>query len=121
MCAKFKSWGMFNCQRLEWINAECRQYKHVTVLFTTEMLACKDAVLLACSKGWSQVVIKTDCPNIILAWSGEKEQRSSCSQLVKEMKVLVSNFQGFSICFVKEKLTEWHTYVFELRYLLIVW
>jgi hypothetical protein len=35
------------------------------------MLACKDAVLLACSKGWSQVEIETDCLDIVLAWRGE--------------------------------------------------
>jgi hypothetical protein len=39
-----------------------------------------------------------------LFWhGGEKEQRSSCSRLFKEMKFLVSNFQGFSFSFVKRE------------------
>jgi hypothetical protein len=50
-----------------------------------------------------QVEIETDSLNIVSAWGGEKEQRSSCSQLFKEMKVLVPNFQSFSFSFVKKR------------------
>lgn len=71
--------------------------------FTADMLACRDAFLLAFSKGWSHALDGDRLSNNREGMDGEKEQRSSSSQLVIEMKSVVSFFQAFSISFVKER------------------
>jgi ribonuclease HI len=87
----------------EVVMVEGHKYSHISDPFIAEMLACRDAMLLARSKGWLRVAIETDCQTIVKVWNGGNEQRSPCSQLVREMKCLLSNFQGFSISFVKRE------------------
>jgi hypothetical protein len=50
------------------VAAECRKYEHIVDPGTTEILACHDAILFAKAKGWSHVVLETDCQSIVTAW-----------------------------------------------------
>jgi hypothetical protein len=46
----------------EFVVAECRKYEHITDPGTTELLACRDALMLAKARGWTHVVVETDYP-----------------------------------------------------------
>uniref|UniRef100_A0ACD5THT7 Uncharacterized protein n=1 Tax=Avena sativa TaxID=4498 RepID=A0ACD5THT7_AVESA len=84
------------------VAAECRKYDHVVDPGTVELLACRDAMLLARSKGWTHIELETDCQAVVTAWKSEKAQKSACHQIIiKEMKATVSKFQGFSFAFVR--------------------
>jgi hypothetical protein len=52
--------------------AECRRYENIIDPGTAEILACRDAILLARSRGWSHIVVETDCQLIVKAWHKEK-------------------------------------------------
>jgi ribonuclease HI len=66
-----------------------------------ELLACRDAVFLARTKGWSHVILETDCQLIVNAWKDGKWERSDSAAITREMKASISVFQGFRFEFVR--------------------
>lgn len=83
------------------VAAECRKYDYIADPRIAELLACRDAVALAHSKGWSHVELETDCQAIVFAWDSLKDQLSAQYQIFREMKDYISNFQGFVFHFVR--------------------
>jgi hypothetical protein len=81
--------------------AECRKYSHIVDPGMVELLACRDAVWLAKARGWSHVVVETDCQLIVKEWNEGKVQRSASTLIMREMKATISDFQGFKFCFAK--------------------
>ena len=43
----------------DFVIAECRRYDHIVNLGTVELLACRDAVLLARVRGWTRICVET--------------------------------------------------------------
>jgi ribonuclease HI len=83
--------------------AECRKYSHIVDPGMVELLACRDAVWLAKARGWSHVVVETDCQLIVKEWNEGKVQRSASTLIMREMKATISDFQGFTFCFAKRE------------------
>ena len=79
----------------EFMLVEGRRYDHIIDPGTVELLACRDAILLARARGWTRIVVETDCQLIVKAWENGKMQRSAVEPIVQEMKATVSDFQGF--------------------------
>jgi ribonuclease HI len=83
--------------------AECRRYDHIIDPEIAEVLACRDALVLAQSRGWNHIEVETDCQTVVGMWKNEKTQKSACHQVLQEMKAIVSNFQGFTFSFVRRE------------------
>ena len=81
------------------IACRCIQYVGISEPFVAELLACRDAILLAIEKGWSSIVLETDCQLIVRDWI-EGNDRSAGGHIYREMKSYLSNFQGFDLKFV---------------------
>jgi ribonuclease HI len=79
----------------EFVVAECRRYEHITDPGTAELLACRDAVMLAKARGWTHVVVETDCQLLVAASEKNEGHMPASNQVLREMKTTVSNFQGF--------------------------
>lgn len=77
----------------------CIKYAGVSEPFVAEILACRDAVLMAIERGWSSIVIETDCQIFVRDWI-EGNDRSGGGHIIREMKSYLSNFQGFDLKFV---------------------
>ena len=72
-------------------------YDGVTDPLSIELLACRDAIIMAQDMGVQHVVMETDCQEIQRLW--DAPQRSTCYHLILEMKEMATGFQGFRLRF----------------------
>lgn len=84
----------------EVIAGRCARYDGVTDPESVELLACRDAMLLAKEKKLQQVVIETDCQNIQTLWESKQGERTVGVYVLCEMRTLVSCFQGVQLRYV---------------------
>jgi ribonuclease HI len=82
---------------------ECRRYEHITDPSTPELLACRDVVMVAKERGWTHIVVETDCQLLVTAWEKNEGHRPASNQVLREMKAIVSNFQGFMFSFSRRE------------------
>jgi hypothetical protein len=64
--------------------AECRKYSHIVDPGMVELLACRDAVWLAKARGWSHIVVETDCQLTVKEWNEGKVQRSASALIMRD-------------------------------------
>ena len=79
------------------VRAGGSRYDGVTDPLSIELLACRDAILMAQDMAIQQVVLETDCQEIQQLW--DAPQRSTCFHLIMEMKEMSTLFQGFRLRF----------------------
>ena len=73
------------------IACRCIQYVGVSEPFVAELLACRDAILMAIEKGWSSILLETDCQLIVRDWI-EGNDRSA---LARRSSPLVAGWCSF--------------------------
>jgi ribonuclease HI len=66
-----------------------------------ELLACKQALVLARAKGLSRVVLETDCLSAVAKIGGNDIDRSIHGPLVEEIKSMLEDFAGHSVRHVR--------------------
>ena len=84
----------------EVVCGRCSRYDGVMDLESVELLACRDAMLLAREKNIQQVVIETDCQNIKTLWESNMGERTVGVYILREMRSLVRFFQGVQLRYV---------------------
>lgn len=67
------------------IHGRMTKYAAIGDPLVVETFACRDAMLLAITHGFTHVVIKTDCQVVCTLWDG-KDDRSICGQVFKKMR-----------------------------------
>lgn len=50
------------------IRSRCNKYVSVSDSFAIKLLACRDALLLAIDSGFQEVIIETDCQEVVKLW-----------------------------------------------------
>ena len=78
--------------------AQTTKYAAISDPFIIESLACRDGLRMAMEKGYQKVILETDCQMIDTAWDAGQD-RSEAGHIFREMKMYLSNFQGFSLVF----------------------
>ncbi|XBI78249.1 hypothetical protein VPH35_087974 [Triticum aestivum] len=68
--------------------------------YVAELLAVREAVLLARDNGWPNILIETDCQVIRNEWKNG-DLSSVGGHVLREIKSCLSNFQGFDIVYTR--------------------
>jgi hypothetical protein len=80
--------------------AWCRLYRDITDPLCIEALAFRDVVLFASQQGFSWIVCKTDCQELVKLWRERQNQRSLIAPVFSEIEDFISLFDTFEFCFV---------------------
>jgi ribonuclease HI len=71
-----------------------------------ELMACRQAVILAKEMGSSKLVLETDCLGAVTKLRGIDLDRSGHGPLVEEIKALLEEFEDFSVIHVRRLCNE---------------
>ena len=77
--------------------SRCTGYQGVVDPLTVEILACRDATLLAREKNYQNVIVETDCLNVVQLWEGRLRGKSKGFHIFQEMQEELPFFQGFQL------------------------
>ena len=76
----------------------CSKPHHgVTDPFIDEALALRDGVIFASLRGFSHVIMETDCLEVVNLWTSRHSNRSAVAPLLVEIGELAANFTSFRI------------------------
>lgn len=89
-----------DCQGLL-LSGYCRKYGHIQDPFSIELVACRDALLMAQNKGYARVILETGCQLIDTMWDSDFPNRSISCHLIDEMKEIVEGLQCFKLLYAK--------------------
>jgi ribonuclease HI len=81
----------------------CRKYGHIRDPFTIELVACRDAMVLAKNRGYNRVIVETDCQVVVTMWDKDLANKSIGCNLIEEMKEMAVGFQGFKLLYAKRE------------------
>ncbi|XBI75297.1 hypothetical protein VPH35_068680 [Triticum aestivum] len=85
--------------------ARGRKLPGVTDPYCAELLAVREAVRLAMEKGWTRVIVETDCKTVINEYMA-MECRSTGSPIISEIKSYLQHFQGLQLKFASRDANE---------------
>jgi hypothetical protein len=82
------------------VAAWCKPYNGVTDPLIAETLALRDGVIFAKLRGFTRVVMESDCLEAINLWNSRLVSRSVVAPILLEIEGLVFSFNSFVIQFV---------------------
>jgi hypothetical protein len=82
------------------VAAWCKPYDGVTDPLIAETLALRDGVIFAKLRGFTRVVMESDCLEAINLWNSRLVSRSVVAPILLEIEGLVFSFNSFVIQFV---------------------
>ncbi|XBI99595.1 hypothetical protein VPH35_019648 [Triticum aestivum] len=82
-----------------------RKLPGVTDPYCAELLAVREAVRLAMEKGWTRVIVETDCKTVRSEYMAT-DCRSTGSPIISEIKSYLQHFQGLQLNFVRRDANE---------------
>jgi ribonuclease HI len=88
--------GHFLAARSRWNN-------YAQNALITEALACRDGIELAKSLGVQQVIIETDCQNIVNHWNNRRNERSEIMGILHQVQTHASQLAGCSLQFTRRE------------------
>lgn len=84
----------------QFVGAKAVWYPHGFDALTLEALACRDGVLLARDKGVTNLIVETDCQELVKLWQMSTDQRSVIAPIIRETRLISSCFENFDVTFV---------------------
>jgi ribonuclease HI len=85
----------------DFVAAVCRRYKHIEDPFTIELIACRNAMLMAVQKNYPRVLVETDCQGMVEMWKKRNDRGLSGVHLIREMQLYEGSFQEFELVFAR--------------------
>jgi len=64
-----------------------------------EAIACKDGMELARTLGTHQLIVETDCQELVKLWQAESAQRSIIYPILQQMRDISLSFSGFNLVY----------------------
>jgi ribonuclease HI len=81
--------------RSAFLAAWSKPYEGITDPLIAEALAVRDGVIFARLRGYSKVVMETDCLEVISLWNNRHDSRSVVAPILQELGELVISFNSF--------------------------
>jgi hypothetical protein len=81
--------------RSTFIGAWSKPYEGITNPLIAEALVVRDGVIFAQLRGYSKVVLETDCLEVISLWNNRHDSRSVVAPILQEVGELVISFNSF--------------------------
>lgn len=85
--------GNFVAGRAQW-------YQYSLDALTVEAMACRDGAILARDNGVQQLVLETDCQELVKLWQEGSGQRSRIAPIIREAQDICSGFNRFVFSFI---------------------
>jgi hypothetical protein len=79
------------------LGAWCKPYPGVTDPFIAEAMAVRDGVIFASLRGFSNVIVETDCSEVANLWTTRHDSRSVVAPILLEIGELSGSFISFDI------------------------
>ena len=76
--------------------SRCTSYQGVVDPITLEILACRDAILLAREKNYQHVIVETYCLNVVQLWKGRLKGKSKGFCIFQELQEELPFFSRIS-------------------------
>jgi len=94
-------------------------YTYALDALSMEAIACKDGMELARTLGTQQLIVETDCQELVKLWQADVAQRSIIYPILQQMRDISLSFSGFNLVYVSRScnrlahegaklVLEWH-------------
>ena len=75
-------------------------YTYALDALSMEAIACKDGMELARTLGTQQLIVETDCQELVKLWQADVAQRSIIYPILQQMRDISLLFLGFNLVYV---------------------
>lgn len=84
----------------QFVAAGCTLHRGINDPFMSELLACRDGLEEAAHRGLQNVVLQTDCSNLVDLWHDPRRLRLDGIHILDDLKMISQSFQVFKLLYI---------------------